>query len=839
MSGSPAINLGQSIVDAGGGATAGSVEVPEGHDVYRQDDTISRFLKRNQIAGSNAAMLLLFNKVSATDLKPGVLLRIPTKTELLDTRQTFISRRIRMAPATSKSRDGAVLEKPSGDPVASSAGSSKRSFSLQKNLEYFGLDAAQGKQLVEQLERVHLTPNKALNSYRLFIDKELSPAPAANTPDGKTLIKNIRTLIGKQLLKASREIDDIAQEHGTLENMQWVANGRLNDQLEDIHKFLLPAAKFYMDMSSNTSFKQTLQASEYYQKSRSLRTTVKLVLVNIKESLIDEASDEVPTGLLGNPSFWDPDKLKKIHRSTFISELKASGEKSLNDIAETYKLESVQFLSDEDQKVQSEAMLYYLAAVALQATPIVGTIPGLIADAEDVLSSHDATLQNLKRLDLVPQHFIIEKTTIDRVFAGAGIGLAAVGLGGLSKIPRVRRALKGAGAISHQAVRNAMNKIVSYAQRDKIIARKTLDLQIQAPRSLTGIGEDLNRGSGGLNHVYAAKMDGQQVVVKVQERMDLDPTVHAMDEAKALRSLERYGGPKFKGFVTVPDGKGGTQLGVAIERVDGVDLLTAVRKHRSGNPTPLDQRHVDSVNRFFDRLEADGMVATDVQPGDFMFTASGDLVPLDMMVKKAPSGSSVTGDRKRILDYLDEARTDLRQRPPSEDIAKLNKQWERHGREGVREGGVSDTFSGATQLHQREASSNIAADSWEARESGIDVIVYQRSRPIQDYAQRTQDLDRTLKNAGFPIPESRLVPGRKDLIIRNKEGLDPLDLAEDVVDHAIAAAEAMVKRARKEFPDLPISNDPMSFRFDARGNVVSWPDPFGGITDRGLVARPN
>ncbi len=163
---------------------------------------------------------------------------------------------------------------------------------------------------------------------------------------------------------------------------------------------------------------------------------------------------------------------------------------------------------------------------------------------------------------------------------------------------------------------------------------------------IANTGVNLNRGTGGTSDIWVAN-DG--TVVKTPMGLG---NVKDMTDYNAQKALEAFGGPKVGDFVRI-EVDGQWKIGFTLERVDGIDLLSAERALASNGalPFPVTEQHLKAVSDFFEQVRATGRYLGDVQPGDFMLTPDGRIVPLDMMLGTG-AGASMAADEAAMLDRV-------------------------------------------------------------------------------------------------------------------------------------------------------------------------------------------
>jgi hypothetical protein len=149
--------------------------------------------------------------------------------------------------------------------------------------------------------------------------------------------------------------------------------------------------------------------------------------------------------------------------------------------------------------------------------------------------------------------------------------------------------------------------------------------------------DNLNKGSGGETDIFSASVDNQRVVVRVP-RGDKDGMLAALQYEKAVE-LEKLGGPRVIDKITFQrDGK--TYFGVVCDRVGsfdpsgkfipGFDMFRYLADVKP--PFPITEEHLRALEAFKKRVTDAKVELSDVQRGDFIFTADGRVVPVDIGV---------------------------------------------------------------------------------------------------------------------------------------------------------------------------------------------------------------
>lgn len=158
--------------------------------------------------------------------------------------------------------------------------------------------------------------------------------------------------------------------------------------------------------------------------------------------------------------------------------------------------------------------------------------------------------------------------------------------------------------------------------------------------------KDITNGSGGLGTIFAGDYKGKPAVFKFDRTVDYD----AIGEIETVvKGLEGYGGPKFYGRVRVKEINGVWKEAVAIERIEGYDVMALQRLEKQGLDLPIEVTdvHLKAIDDIVDLLKREGNILTETNLGDFMLTndPKRPVVLLDMFV--GPGTSKAQG----LLDH--------------------------------------------------------------------------------------------------------------------------------------------------------------------------------------------
>ncbi|MEO0815185.1 MAG: hypothetical protein AAFY60_20155, partial [Myxococcota bacterium] len=225
---------------------------------------------------------------------------------------------------------------------------------------------------------------------------------------------------------------------------RWNINAQLLDAFDEAAPILFSAAAYRLletDPEFDASFDERFPNSANIFRLR-IRDGADALR---RMAAADDA--DTPAGLLGNPSIFNPGGNDIRGQAMLIAGmhddlLPFRGNPVRGWAFEPQSpIENVTFLSAEDRRIEEDAMLYYLAAAGMQSVPYVGAAPSLAVDFRDIFSSRNATISYLKEAGLVDPRYHRDKAVWEHLAALGGVGLTALGAQGLTRLPRVSRAL--------------------------------------------------------------------------------------------------------------------------------------------------------------------------------------------------------------------------------------------------------------------------------------------------------------------------------------------------------------------------------------------------------------
>ncbi len=162
-------------------------------------------------------------------------------------------------------------------------------------------------------------------------------------------------------------------------------------------------------------------------------------------------------------------------------------------------------------------------------------------------------------------------------------------------------------------------------------------------------GEEITNGSGGLGAIFTGEFNGIPTIFKFDRTVDYD-AVGEMENV--VRGLEPYGGPKFYGRVRVQETNGVWKEAVAIEKIEGYDVMALQRLEKQSLELPIEvtSMHLEAIDDIVEKLKSEGNILTETNLGDFMLTNNPNrpVVLLDMFVEQGTRQAQGLLDHKGI-----------------------------------------------------------------------------------------------------------------------------------------------------------------------------------------------
>jgi hypothetical protein len=360
---------------------------------------------------------------------------------------------------------------------------------------FFGINAQELSSLEAELSgELGFTLRDTLQKYKTYIEGELQYPSGCSVSRGDydTMIANIKSIIASNISELPAAIDKTkAKNRGNLQNMQWIVNAEIKEQLRGIEESLFASAKFYLLMHTESAYKTAVSGhTESIQNERrkmAFRSHVKGRLMDIKSGLIDQQNcTEIPNSLLNNTSLFALTAADQGRHDGFLY--------GQNPNAQTPSLrEGIKqaqegtLLNEKDAAIEANAQKWFIAACLFQALPYLGTAVSVPVDARDIFSSDDSTMHylqtTLQGITGIPPEYKMQRSWIDNVLGAFGLIATAVGLQGVAKLEKVRDVLR-ASKIPLEHIGDAFLQIAQAMGVDITKARAFL-AQLDAPASQT------------------------------------------------------------------------------------------------------------------------------------------------------------------------------------------------------------------------------------------------------------------------------------------------------------------------------------------------------------------
>jgi len=284
---------------------------------------------------------------------------------------------------------------------------------------YFWIESLSYFELKEQLDELWLDITVLMTGYQEHIENKLWDLP-------QEVKQKVILSIWMRISSLSTIVADIYHKTNSedFKNNRWIINSKLQEELWFVNNELLPSLEAYSKIQSGTQvpdkYNQTIfwevdldNVTRYSRPNYSANPDYINMDFKLKEieqlmwAKIDEDGDFVEAKFgLYTQSIFDMNNSadNNLMNDLWVQQIDAS------------------LLSPEDMKIEEQAMLYFMAAIAVQVwVETVWAIPGMVVgwwvDLYDTFSSEETLLGIVQAAGLVNTDFKMEKTWVDNVLA--------------------------------------------------------------------------------------------------------------------------------------------------------------------------------------------------------------------------------------------------------------------------------------------------------------------------------------------------------------------------------------------------------------------------------------
>lgn len=287
--------------------------------------------------------------------------------------------------------------------------------------EYFWIDQVDIQKIQEKLGIYELSLEGTMRMFQSKIEENLSWLTQEQRD--KVILS-----IWKRIWNLRTNIEILQDENLEKVNVnnKWIINGKISEEFQFITDELFPSLEIYSQLQNGIEISEkytkddSIIVYDYRWNSHSIQRNKNYIDMNavveeIEELLDAEVDDKwnFKESILG---ILYTQNILNLHNSTHRD--------MIND--SNIQIESISILSPDDLKIEQQAMLYFMAAIAVQCWietlwGPVGSAIGWGLDLYDVFNSEDTLLQLVQKFGLVDENFKMEKTWIDNLLAGLGI----------------------------------------------------------------------------------------------------------------------------------------------------------------------------------------------------------------------------------------------------------------------------------------------------------------------------------------------------------------------------------------------------------------------------------
>lgn len=285
--------------------------------------------------------------------------------------------------------------------------------------DYFWIDSLSYFELKEQLDELWLDITVLMTDYQEHIENKLWDLP-------QEVKQKVITSIWMRISSLSTVVADIYNKSNSedFKNNRWIINSKLQEELWFVNNELLPSLEAYSKIQSGTQVPDKYNQTIFWEVD------------------IDNVTRYSRPNYSANPDYINMDfKLKEIEQLMWakidedwdfveakfwlytqsIFDMNNSADNNLMSDLWVQQIDA-SLLSPEDMKIEEQAMLYFMAAIAVQVwVETVWAIPGMVlgwwVDLYDTFSSEETLLKIVQAAGLVNTDFKMEKTWVDNVLA--------------------------------------------------------------------------------------------------------------------------------------------------------------------------------------------------------------------------------------------------------------------------------------------------------------------------------------------------------------------------------------------------------------------------------------
>lgn len=285
--------------------------------------------------------------------------------------------------------------------------------------DYFWIDSLNYFGLKEQLDKLWLDITVLMTDYQEHIENKLWELP-------QEVKDKVITSIWIRIEELSNIVSELYQKSssGDFKNNRWIINSKLQEKLWFVNNELLPSLEAYSKIQSG------IQVPDKYNQTI------------VWEVDLDNVTRYSIPNYRANPNYINMDfKLKEVEQLMWakidedwdfveakfwlytqsIFDMNNSADNNLMSDLWVQQIDA-SLLSPEDMKIEEQAMLYFMAAIAVQVWweilwwPVWMWIWAWI-DIYDTFSKEETLLKIVQAAGLVNTDFKMEKTWVDNVLA--------------------------------------------------------------------------------------------------------------------------------------------------------------------------------------------------------------------------------------------------------------------------------------------------------------------------------------------------------------------------------------------------------------------------------------
>lgn len=318
--------------------------------------------------------------------------------------------------------------------------------------------------IISENERWQNKLNILLKWYKDYIESNLVWLDS-------TILDKIKKSIWIRIWNLDETIENVIERKKSDKewNYIWLLNWAIDDELSEINNKILPSALFMINADEKEDSIKTALVEHYTKNSKlKWRNKPKNPTDYYKkkaEKRYDQLKDEINEMFDANldNSDWQFDELwMEYFNQSKTLQIDDDTDKIIFDVLLWNKentLWEISILNKEEKEIESNAMAYYIAYVAITVIPYVWATVAVPSDIIDLFSSNEWVITALRTIWVVDDKFRMEKTYLDNILWWVWLVLTVFWLQALARWKKLVKAWSFADKVGIWAIEDAMAEL--------------------------------------------------------------------------------------------------------------------------------------------------------------------------------------------------------------------------------------------------------------------------------------------------------------------------------------------------------------------------------------------